>query len=117
VNASLGSVAKGIYLVNVPSDHTRLEERVVEHRERIRTLEGEVVRLRDRQHSFAETIAVVHHLADAVEHQGERIEELARAVVQSSKRALERPSAGVVAQYLALVVAIVAIVVTFARTG
>jgi hypothetical protein len=99
----------------MPSENPSLEERAVENRERIRALEAEVVRLRERQHEFSDTVAVVGYLADAVKSQGDRIEDLTRAISLSSQRALARPSASVVAQYLALVVAIAAIVFAASR--
>jgi hypothetical protein len=106
------------------------------NRERIVANEHEINRLRDRVHDIAEKVGVIGALTVQLKHLAETVEGLSRTVAantqQSDQRiaalaeelsrgladlnlkmadAVRRPTASVIAQYLALAVSIVAIVV------
>jgi hypothetical protein len=99
----------------VPDPDRELYEVATSNRERIRTLEGEVVRLRDRQHELAESVAVIRYLAEEVRSLGEDVRRLTTQTAALARRAVERPSAGLVGQYLGLIVAIAALLVAATR--
>jgi hypothetical protein len=92
-----------------------LYEVATSNRERIKTLEGEVVRLRDRQHQLAESVAVIRYLAEEVKSLGEDVRRLTAQTATIARRSVERPSAERVGQYLALLVAVAALIVAATR--
>ena len=106
------------------------------NRERIVANEHEINRLRDRVHELAERVGVIGALTVQLGHVAETVEGLSRTVTENTRQsdqriaalaeelsrgladlnlkmadAVRRPTASVIAQYLALIVSIVAIVV------
>jgi uncharacterized protein YoxC len=88
------------------------------NRERIRALENEVERLRDRQHELSAQVATIRYLAEQVRELGEDVKELTKQVATASRRALERPTpAGwsATAGWAAVIVSVVALVLVATR--
>jgi hypothetical protein len=97
----------------VDEDNGADEERgwrefAVSNRQRIRTLEREVEKLRLRQHKAEAELAAVTYIA-------EKVGELATHVQTLSRRALERPTSGsyaAAAGWISAAAAIIALVLT-----
>jgi hypothetical protein len=117
-------------------DQRSWREFAASNRERIVASEHELNRLRDRVHDLTEKIGVTGALTIQLKHLAETVEGLAKTVATNTQRsdqrietlanelargladlnlkmadAVKRPTASVIAQYLALAVSIVAIVV------
>lgn len=92
---------------DVPSDESWYQL-AGENRARIRNLEAEINRVRERQHELANEVAIVKYLAEQVRNLTSEVRKLSEATQQ----AVKRPAAQVVAQYVAIIVAIVAIVLS-----
>jgi len=117
-------------------DERGWREFAASNRERIVANEHEINRLRDRVHELAERVGVIGALTVQLGHVAETVEGLSRTVTENTRQsdqriaalaeelsrgladlnlkmadAVRRPTASVIAQYLALIVSIVAIVV------
>jgi uncharacterized coiled-coil protein SlyX len=117
-------------------DERGWREFAASNRERIVANEHEINRLRDRVHDISEKVGVIGALTVQLGHLAETVEGLSRTVTENTKQsdqrtaalaeelsrgladlnlkmadAVKRPTASVIAQYLALAVSIVAIVV------
>jgi len=82
---------------------------------RLDALEHEVERLRERQHNIAAEVAAVRYLGQEVAKLASHVEKLGEDVETISRRALERPTAAVVGQYLGVIVAVIALIVAATR--
>lgn len=103
----------------MPEDETgRLRELAVSNRERIKSLEAEMQRARDRLHDQAEQIGALSATGLQVKALAEQIRELAEQVGRLSRRAIEKPRAStvqVVVSACSAGVALAALLVTFAH--
>jgi len=102
----------------VPESPSDWREIAAANRARIVHLEHELGRVRERLHELTAEVAAVRFLGERVAELGDDVKELASQVGQVARRALERPSPvalGVLAQYLALAVAVVALAVAASR--
>jgi vacuolar-type H+-ATPase subunit I/STV1 len=106
-------------LESVPTGSERTwQEEAASNRERIRALEHELERTRDAVHRLSVETAAILYLTREVAKLETAVEDLAGQLGRVAKRALERPSAtglSVFAQYLAVIVALVALIVASAR--
>jgi hypothetical protein len=108
---ALGMLPGGIYSCKVTEGSGRSwQEVTASNRERINALEHELERMRNSQHRLASDVAVIRYLAEKVGELGEDVKELTGQVENVARRAVERPTAAVVGQYLGLAVAIIALV-------
>jgi hypothetical protein len=104
----------------VDEDNGADEERgwrefAVSNRQRIRTLEREVEKLRLRQHKAEAELAAVTYIAEKVGELAKQVHELATHVQTLSRRALERPTSGsyaAAAGWISAAAAIIALVLT-----
>jgi hypothetical protein len=88
------------------------------NRERIRALENELVRLRDRQHELAAEVAAIRYLGEQVRELGEDVKALTGQVTTVARRAVERPTpAGwsATAGWAAVIVSVVSLVLVITR--
>jgi uncharacterized protein YoxC len=88
------------------------------NRERIRALEHEVTRLRDRQHTLANEVMAIRYLAEQVRELSEDVKDLTQNVATIARRAVERPTpAGwsATAGWAAVIVSVVALVLVTTR--
>jgi hypothetical protein len=99
----------------VPAEDRGLYEAAASNRERIKTLEAEVARLRDRQHELSESVGVIRYLAEEVKGLGEDVRRLTTQTATIARRAVEKPSANLVGQYAGLIVAVAALIVAATR--
>jgi hypothetical protein len=81
------------------------------NRERIGALERELQRVRDRQHEHATELAAIRLLAEQVKELGEHVRTLTQQMERVARRALWRPPATLVGQYLGLAIALLALVI------
>lgn len=88
------------------------------NRERIRALEREMLRTRENVHSLRSEVGALRYLGDRLGEQSEALRGLADRVERLSRQALHRPTQtglSVLAQYLALIVALLALALTLGR--
>jgi hypothetical protein len=88
------------------------------NRERITALERELNRLRDRQHSLAEQVAIIVYLAEQVKELGEDVKQLTIQITTLARRVVEKPSAGgwaAAASWVAVAVSILTLVFVTTR--
>jgi hypothetical protein len=122
-------------------DQRSWREFAASNRERIVASEHELNRLRDRVHDLTEKIGVTGALTIQLKHLAETVGSLSQQVADNTRRsdqriealanelakgladlnlkmadAVKRPTASVIAQYLALAVSIVAVLVVVLRT-
>jgi hypothetical protein len=106
-------------LAAVPSDDERTwQEVAASNRERIRALDHEMDRVRDALHEFRAEAQAIRYLAEKVGDLAGDVRALAQRVEQVSRHAVARPSAtglSVFAQYVAVIVALVALIVAVTR--
>lgn len=104
-----------LQLAAVPlDDEQSWQEVAASHRERLRTLEQETQRARGAIHDMRAEVRAVHYLAEKVADLAADIRALTSRIEAVAQHALARPSAtglGVFAQYVAVIVAIVALIV------
>jgi hypothetical protein len=123
------TLTPGIYSEKVPegSRHRLGEDEgwrevASSNRERINNLENEVKLLRQRQHDMATDLAVVRYLGDKVAELGQDVKELTEElhvsvrnvsskVQEVAETAMARPAFGPVSSWVAVVIAIVAVIV------
>jgi hypothetical protein len=99
-------------------DERSWQEVAAGNRERIRALEHEQDRMRDSIHKLSTETAAILYLTKEVGKLEGAVEDLATEIGRVAKRALERPTStglSVFAQYLAVIVALVALVVAATR--
>jgi hypothetical protein len=102
----------------MPPTERDWQEYAYSNRERIAALERELNRVRERQHDMASEIAVIRYLGDKVRDLGEDVVALTEQVERVASRSLPRPRQSTLslwAQYGALLVALVALVVAVTR--
>jgi hypothetical protein len=99
----------------VPSEPRDLAEIAASNRERIRAVEREIIRLRDRQHELSETVATIAYLAAQVKDLAGDVKKLTSQTATLARRAMSRPSPSLVGQYVGLLIAIAALVVAALR--
>jgi len=90
----------------------------IANRERIRTLEGEVEKLRLRQHEIGAEVAAFGYVGKKLGELAIQIHELASRVEQMSRRAMGRPTSGGVnaaAAWVSVLVAAAALVIVALR--
>jgi methyl-accepting chemotaxis protein len=85
------------------------------NRARIDSLESELNRVRERQHEMAAEVSAIRFLAQQVKDLAHHVEKLGEDVETISRRALERPTAAVVGQYLSVLIAVIALIVAATR--
>ena len=95
----------------MPSERQVWQDVATENRVRIVSLEDEVKRLRERQHELASSVAAIRYMAEQVRELGEDVKELTGQVSTLGRRAMDRPSASVLGQWAAVIVAVIALVV------
>ena len=101
-----------------PDDERTWQEVAASNRERINALEHELDRTRDSVHRLSTETAAISYLAKEVGKLEGAVEDLGGQLERIAKRALERPTAtglSVLAQYLAIIVALVALAVAATR--
>ena len=87
-------------------------------RERLRALERESDRARDTLHTVRGEVQTIRYLAEKIAELAEDVKVLAGRVESVSRQAVHRPSQsalGVLGQYIALIVSIVAIILASRR--
>jgi hypothetical protein len=102
----------------MPSNEREWQEFAYSNRERIAALEHELDRVRERQHDMASEIAVIRYLGEKVRDLGVDVVALTEQVEKVASRSLPRPRQSTLslwAQYGALVVALVALIVAVTR--
>jgi hypothetical protein len=102
----------------MPSTDREWQEFAYSNRERIAALEHELNRVRERQHDMASEIAVIRYLGEKVRDLGEDVVALTEQVEKVASRAVPRPrptTLALFAQYGAVLVAIIALVVAATR--
>jgi predicted nucleic acid-binding Zn-ribbon protein len=102
----------------MPSTEREWQEFAYSNRERIRSLEHELERVRERQHEMATEIAVIRYLGEKVRDLGVDVVALTEQVERVASRSLPRPrqsTLSLFAQYGALLVALVALLVAVTR--
>jgi hypothetical protein len=100
------------------SEERRLEVVATQNRERIRVLEAEVRRLRDRVHELEPHVIAVHYFAEQLAEFARQLERFGARLDTFGRRTLGRPTAaglGAAAGWLAGIVALVLLIVTLAR--
>lgn len=106
-------------LESVPTGSERTwQEQAASNRERIRALEHELERTRDAVHKLSKEAAAILYLTREVGKLETAVEDLTEKLGQIARRALEKPTAsglGVLAQYLGIIVALIALVVAATR--
>ena len=88
------------------------------NRERIRAIEQELTRVRDRQHELSESVMIIRYLAEQVKELGEDVKDLTVQVTTLARRVVEKPSAGGVsaaASWVAVFVALATFVFVVTR--
>jgi hypothetical protein len=112
-------IARGVYPGKVANRGDISEqgwrEFAVSNRERIRHLEDESKRLRERVHTVESEVLAFRFLGDKLSALTGELHSLAQQVEQVSRRAMERPTAAIVGQYLGLIVAVVALAIAATR--
>jgi len=104
----------------VPSadDFQSWRDYAISNRERITHLEHELERVRQAQHDMRAEVVAIGYLAKEVHRVAESVESLGSRVDTIGKRVLNRPTVPVLAvfaQYVSVIVAVVALIVAATR--
>jgi len=104
----------------VPSDDDfqGWRDYAISNRERIAVLERELERVREAQHDMRAEVTAINYLAKEVHRIAESVEALTGRVDTIGKRVLNRPTVPVLAvfaQYVSVIVAVIALIVAATR--
>jgi len=100
---------------NRPRNPEEWQEFAYTNRARIDILEAEMNRVRERQHEMSAEVSAIRFLGQQVKDLAVHVEKLGEDVETISRRALERPTAAVVGQYISVLIAVIALIVAATR--
>jgi hypothetical protein len=101
----------------MPSTDREWQELAYSNRERIRALERELERVRERQHDMATEVAVIRYLGEKVSDLGGDVVQLAEQVEKVASRAVPRPRPSTLALLLQLATVVIALAALVIATG